>query len=140
MKHIFYFLFATAVLTFIACKDDDPTPSVYEYHAHIHSPDTTDRHIGDTLAIEVEFESHTGEPVHHINVRIFNKSTNAEVYNKPDEAHVHDTSGAYTFEDLFVLSAANGLTAGDWILEAKVWGESDGQEEISEQVEFHVHE
>lgn len=139
MKHIFYFLFATALLTFIACKDEEPT-SIYEYHAHIHSPDTAEKHIGDTLAIEVEFESHTGEPVHHINVRIFNKATNTEVYNKPDEAHVHDTSGAYTFEDTFILSGANGLTEGDWILEAKVWGESDGQEEISEQVEFHIHE
>ena len=75
MKHIFYFLFATTVLTFIACKDDDPATSIYEYHAHIHSPDAADKHIGDTLAIEVEFESHTGEPVHHINVRIFNKAT-----------------------------------------------------------------
>ena len=141
MKHIFYFLFAASLLTFISCKDDDdPTPSVYEYHAHIHSPDAADKHVGDTLAIEVDFESHTGQPVHHINVRIFKKSDNTEVYNKPTQAHVHDTSGAYTYEDSFVLSAASGLTEGDWILEATVWGESDGEEETSEQVEFHVHE
>lgn len=139
MKHIFSFLIAFSVIILVACNHDDNDPvSIYEYHAHIHQPDTLARNIGDTLQIEIDFESHTGQPVHHINVRIFNKSTNAVVYEKPDEAHVHDTSGAYTFEDQFVLSAANGLSAGDWILEAKVWGEADGEEETSEKIEFHL--
>jgi hypothetical protein len=140
MKYYFLF-FSTLFATFLfSCKDDDDDTLIYEYHAHIHHPDTLARNIGDTLEIEVEFESHTGQPVHHINVRIFRKSDNTVVYNKPDEAHIHETSGAYTYEDHFVLSAANGLTAGDWILEATVWGESDGQEETSEQVEFHIND
>ena len=137
--YFFFFALVLSAITF-SCKDDEDDALVYEYHAHIHQPDTTLRHIGDTLPIEIEFESHTGQPVHHINVRIFKKSDNTEVYNKPDDAHVHDTSGAYTYEDHFVLSAANGLSEGDWVLEATVWGESDGQEETSEQVEFHVHD
>lgn len=138
----YYFLFFAFVLSavIISCKDDDDDALIYEYHAHIHQPTTAEKHIGDTLDIEVEFESHTGLPVHHINVRIFKKSDHTEVYNKPDEAHVHETDGAYTFEDQFILSGANGLSEGDWVLEATVWGESDGQEETSEQVEFHVHE
>lgn len=124
----------------MACKDEGPAPtSIYEYHAQIHQPSAADKHIGDTLQIEVDFESHTGEPVHHINVRIFNKSTNVEVYNKPDEPHVHDVSGMHAFEDQFILSAANGLSDGDWVLEAKVWGHEDGLEETTERVEFLVH-
>lgn len=137
MKHLFILMITLGVMTVFACKDDEPT-SIYEYHAHIHQPDSTDRIVGDTLPIEVEFESHTGETIHHINVRIYNKSTLTEVYNKPTEAHVHDTSGAYTYEDQFVLSAANGVSAGTWVLVATVWGDQDGEEEESEEVEFQV--
>lgn len=139
MKHIFLSILTISIVLLIACEHNNDGPvSIYEYHAHIHQPDSLAKNIGDTLEIEVEFESHTGQTIHHINVRIYDKATNAEVYNKPDEAHVHDSSGAYTFEDQFILSAANGLSAGDWILEAKVWGEADGEEETSEQVEFHI--
>jgi hypothetical protein len=35
--------------------------------------------ISDTLEMKVDFDSHTGETMHHINVRIFNKATNTEV-------------------------------------------------------------
>ena len=107
MKHFFLIAIAFTLITVYACKDDGPD-SVFEYHAHIHNPSNADRVVGDTLPIEVEFESHTGMTIHHINVRIFNKSTLTEVYSQPAEAHVHDTSGAYTFEDVFILSAANG--------------------------------
>ena len=60
--------------------------------------------------------------------------------NKPADAHVHATSGEYTYEDDFVLSEANGFTAHtDWVLEAKVWGDTDGEDEEVSTVEFHVH-
>jgi len=140
MKHSLLILSALFTLSFYACDDDEGDASIYEYHAHIHHPDTTSRTIGDTLEIEIEFESHTGQPVHHINVMIFNKVDKAVVYNKPDDAHVDESSGVYAFEDLFILSSANGLTAGDWVLEAKVWGETDGKEETSTFVEFHLQE
>lgn len=140
MKHYLLILSTLFTLSFYACDDDEDAASIYEYHAHIHHPDTTSRTIGDTLEIEIEFESHNGQPVHHINVRIFNMTDLTEVYNKPDDAHVDDSTGAYTFEDLFILSSINGLKAGDWVLEATVWGETDGQEETSTSVEFHLQE
>ena len=138
MKHYLIILSVLFSLFIYACDDDEDDAAIYDYHAHIHHPNTTSGTIGDTLEIEVEFESHTGQPVHHINVRVFNKVDFTEVYNKPDDAHVFDSSGAYTFEDHFILSSANGLTVGDWVLEATVWGETDGQEETSASVEFHL--
>lgn len=60
------------------------------------------------------------------------------VYNKPTEAHVHDTSGEYLYEDHFHLETANGVAAGTYVLTAKVWGENDGEGEVSESVEFVV--
>jgi len=36
------------------------------------------------------------------------------------------------------LTAANGFSAGDWIIEATVWGHDDGQDQVTEKVEFHV--
>ena len=125
---------------FSACKNDDDTTIDYDYHAHIMSPNADEKHLDGTLHIHVEFESHTGETVHHINIRIYNKATNAVVYNKPADTHVHDSSGAYAFEDDFVLSAANGIAIhNDYVLEAKVWGEKDGEAEEVSTVEFHVH-
>jgi hypothetical protein len=140
MKQYFLFFAALGLMTFIACdKDEDPDPaSIYEYHAHIHQPTNTAKMMDDTLQINVEFESHTGEPVHHINVRIFNKVDSTEVYNKPDEPHVHDTSGSHTYTDEYVLSTANGFSPGTWVLEAMVWGHEDGLEEVAEQVEFTI--
>ncbi len=120
------------------CKKDEAQPA-HEYHAHIHSPNTVDKHLNDALDIEVDFEDHTGNTVHHIQIRIYNKLTLAEVYLMPSEPHVHATSGEYTFTDTFDLTEANGITPdSDWVLEAKVWGEEDGELEEVETVEFHV--
>jgi hypothetical protein len=138
MKYNFLFFAALVSIALFSCKDDEDSKSIYEYHAHIHQPNTDAKTLGDTLHIEVDFESHTGQTVHHINVRINRKSDNSEVYNQPVDAHVHATSGTYTYEDTFVLSATNGLSEGDWVLTATVWGEADGEEEISASVEFQV--
>ncbi len=135
-------LLALSVFAFTSCnKDDDDTEdSKFEYHAHIHSPNTDDKHVGDTIHINVELESHSGEPVHHANIRIFNKADNTEVYNKPDEAHVHETDGKFEYEDDFILSNDNGvLEHTDWYLVAKVWGDSPGLEEVVDTIAFHVH-
>ncbi|MCB0693943.1 MAG: hypothetical protein H6568_06655 [Lewinellaceae bacterium] len=137
-----YIYLALAMSAFVlnsGCKKDSTDPT-HEYHAHIHSPNTDAKHVDDVLDIEVEFEDHAGGTVHHIQVRIYNKSTLVEVYRMPTDAHVHATSGSYTFEDTFDLSVANGITGhSDWVLEAKVWGETDGEAEEIETVEFHVH-
>ena len=143
-KFIYLSLLATA-LVFTACnKDDDDDHDHgggdFNYHAHVHAPNTDDKHVGDTLQIDITFEEHSGQTVHHINVRIFNKVSGDEIYNKPDVAHVHDESGKVDFMDMLILSNDNGVEAHtDWILEARVWGDGEGVGEVVEEVEFHVH-
>ncbi len=131
-----------ASLFFFSCgSDDDSTEETvdYDYHAHINAPTIDNKKVSDTMHIHVTFESHAGEPVHHVNVRVYNKEDNTEVYNQPTEAHVHETSGEYEYHDNLILSNDNGVTGHtDWILEAKVWGK-DGAGEVMETVEFHVH-
>ena len=144
MKKLFIFTFILSGLYFTACKDaplthmhgdDDP-----EYHVHIMSPNTDDKHVGDTIHIHVNFDSHTMETVHHVKVRIYNKADMTEIYNMPSTAHVHETDGEYEFHDDFILSDANGVNGHtDWILEAKVWGHMAGEHEVIETREFHVH-
>jgi len=140
-------IFGALFLMFSCNKEDDtpapdpePEPIEYEYHAHVHSPSTDDKNVGDNMHLHVEFESHAGETVHHVNVRIYNKADNTEIYNKPDVAHIETTESVFEWHDDFVLSNDNGVNAHtDWILEAKVWGEADGEGEVIETVEFHVH-
>lgn len=139
MNKIFFIAIAFLFLTLNSCKDDDDTTIDYQYHAHIHSPSNDDVTLNDSILIEVDYESHTGQPVHHINVSIYKKGSTTKIYNKPTEAHIHDTSGAYTYEDTFVASTANGFEKNAiYILEAKVWGENDGEGEESSTVEFTV--
>lgn len=121
-----------SILAFNACKDDDNATTEPAYHVHIDSPDTAAKTVGETLNIKVNFEDHNEGTVHHINVRIYEKDSGVEIYNKPTEAHVH-ADKSYLFEDTFELT-----TAGHWVLEAKVWGHDDGVAEVSESVEFHV--
>ena len=143
MKHIFYFGLISFLLFSVACNDDEQpvVEDIFEYHAHIHSPNLDNKHKGDTIHIEVNFESHTGMPVHHIGVRIYNKADNSIVaYDQPSEHHVHAISGEYLYEDDLILSDDNGFNMhGDWIMEAKVWGHEAGLGEEIETIEFHVH-
>lgn len=133
-------LFAT-LFAFQSCtKDDTKEVDKFEYHAHVMSPDDSNKHMGDTLKINVHFESHTGETVHNINVTIKEATTGTVVYNKPDDSHVHGMSGEYMYSDNVELNTANGFKGHtDYILEAKVWGDSPGLSEEIETVEFHVH-
>ncbi len=138
MKTLFLSALAFVSIALASCKNTDD-PVSYDYHSHIMQPSTADKNIGEVLSIAVEFESHTGEAVEHINIRIHNKANTVEVYNKPDDPHVDSGVSVYEFEDQIVLSAANGFTAGDWVLVATVWGKDEGQDEVVETVEFHVH-
>lgn len=114
----------------------------YEYHAHITSPSNATKILGETLTIKVDFESHTGETVHHVNVVMHEKDdANAIIFSEPGEAHIHATSGNHTFEKTIVLSAENGISAHhDYTVKASVWGATDGEELEEEEVTFHVHE
>jgi hypothetical protein len=143
MKYLAFALGLLSVLFVVSCEKedmhDDDHGTNYEYHAHIISPTTDAKHLNDTISIKVDFESHTGETVHHINVKIFNKLDSAIVYDMPTEAHVH-SSGSYSHEDNLILSDRNGFSGhSDWIMEARVWGHEAGEEEVLERIEFHVH-
>ncbi|MBK8503097.1 MAG: hypothetical protein IPL46_13315 [Saprospiraceae bacterium] len=133
-------LFILLILSMLSCKKDEAeVGDIYEYHAHIMSPNSDHKHLGDELPIVIDFESHTGQPVHHINVSIYRKSDGSTMYSKPEEAHIHETSGEYTFMDSLLLDASNGITVNNvYVLEAKVWGHEDGVEEEISTVEFQV--
>ncbi len=138
----FSFLILAIALAFTSCDDDEPTvePINFDYHAHVSEPTTEDKHVNDALTIAIDFESHTGETVHHVNVRIYNKADGTEIYNEPGDAHVHEESGEFKYTDTLMLSNDNGIEAhSDWILEAKVWAHEAGLAEVIETVEFHVH-
>jgi len=146
MKKLLCLLAVTAIF-FTACRDDDnghnhDHDTDYDYHAHIMSPTDADtKALDDILHIHVNFESHTGEPVHHINVRIYSEADSVEVYSEPsgDEQHIHDTSGAHTFEADVTLSEANGFAAAtDYVLEAKVWPHDGEEGEVISTVEFGI--
>ncbi len=47
----------------------------------------------------MNFESDSGEPVRHINVKI-NEEGNA-IYSKPDLAHVHEVRRTFEYNDIF---------------------------------------
>ena len=134
-------LFCAFLLLFSCTKDsDDSEGTDYAYHAHIKSPDTEAKHLDDQIHINVLFESHSGQIVHNISVRIWKKGDESNLVYDHTE-HAHQIDGYLDFNDDFVLSEANGFEEhSDWIMEAAVWGhegEDDGYE--SERIEFHVH-
>lgn len=134
---IFFTTFMTLVFM-LSCKKDTVVVA-YEYHAHIMEPSSAAKNLGNVLHIHIEFESHTGEAVEHINIRIFNKVTQIIVYDQPADSHVGNSSDTYDFEDQVILSTANGFSTGDWVLEARVWGVEHEQDQVVERVEFHIH-
>ncbi|MBP8726226.1 MAG: hypothetical protein KBF37_05465 [Saprospiraceae bacterium] len=138
MKKILFF----AALAFMmnGCDDDGPAASFYEYHAHIHSPEAAAIYgMGDTLVIDVEFESHTGNAVHNVKVSILDLQTNKVIYDQPTDPHVHAGSGSYAFNRNIILTDAAGYAAGkSYRLTAKVWGPSAGEEETTGTVSFSI--
>jgi len=140
MKNVLFLALIFNLVFITSCGDDEEPTLVFDYSNVVNSPDSSDKNVDDTIDISIDFESATGEPVHHVNVRIYNVATNEEVYNMPTDAHVHDLSGKFTYTDSFVLSNANGVMAhSDWMLETKVWGHEAGAEEVIESIPFHVH-
>ena len=137
-----YFLLALLFSCFVgfsACDDDDSEMTMDmmpDYQASIIAPNADDKKVGDKINIEVVFEDKNGGTVHHAKVRIVNEADGTEIYNAPDAAHVHETSGKYTFTDELTLDV-NGHS--DWMLIAKVWGHDAGAHELSDTLHFHVH-
>ncbi len=147
MKNLFFLSLLLTTVFFIVCdKDDDDhnhgTNTEYDYHAQIMMPDTSAKHMNGSIHLHVVFESHAGEPVHNVNVRIYEMGNESNViYDMPTEPHIHATSGTHEHHDDFDLTEANGLFPhSNWVLEAKVWGmksETDGL--ATETLMFHVH-
>ncbi len=144
MKFRYLFILLPIItLNFMACEKQVPdvTEEVdFKYHAHIHAPTNTTKHMGDTLVLNIEFESHSGVAVHHVNVRIYKKADQTEIYDAPEEAHVHAMEGKYIFKDEIAITPENGMEGHtDWVLEARVWGHKLGQGEVVATQEFHIH-
>ena len=137
MKNILFVILILAIAFFSAC---DKTPIIdYDYHAHILSPSQDNKTVGDTVHIVIDFESHTGETIHHIKVRLYDTEFGTEIFNYPSDPHVGETSGSYDLHEHVVLAESAGVTGHtNWVLEAKVWGENDGDGEVIETVQFHV--
>ncbi len=139
MKYLIYSLFLVGfVATFAACdKKDDDDHEEHEFHVHIMSPDSTDKHVGDTIHIHVEFENESGGEVDEVNVEIKNKEDGTVIYSAPASSHVHEESGLYEHHDDIILDVEAHT---NWILTAKVWsGHDDDADQVSSTVEFHVH-
>lgn len=147
MKNLLFLSFLATAFLFTACnKDDDGTEhehteTEFDYHAHIISPtDGSVVTMGEMMNVKVEFESHAGETVHHISVRIYKKDDGIEIYNSGAD-HVHAETGEYEFTLDMPLSETDGFAGHtDYELEAKVWGHESGEGEAIEVVGFHVHE
>ncbi len=128
-----------ALILFSACDKEDDTQDMDllpQYRVHILSPDASDKHVGDTLQIEIEIEEATGMTIHHANVRIYNPQDGTEIFNQPQQAHVHATSGYYRLTDEVVLDVAPHT---DWLLVARAWGHEAGVAEVADTLAFHVH-
>ena len=146
MKNTFYFTLILLIGIFISACDLDEDhdhngseTTEFNYRISINSPSVETKNLMDTIHLHVDFISDLSAPVHHVNIRIYSKSTGDEVYNAPGEAHVHEQSGTYSWHDDFGLTQENGIMQNtDYVLEAKVWGHTEGLEEVTESIEFNV--
>lgn len=142
MKNLLFLTLLATAFLFTACdKDDDASETIeYDYHAHIVSPtDGSAIKIGETLNVVIDFESHTGETVHNIEIRIYEKATGTELYNTGKE-HVHAETGAYQFTLDLPVTTEDGFSAHtDYELEARVYGHENREGEMTSIVGFHVH-
>lgn len=142
MKKILLVTFTISALLLASCdKGDDPALiSKFEYHAHIMSPTVSNKYMQDSMDIIVHFESHTAETVHNVNVSIMEKNGGKVIYNMPTDSHVHGMSGEYKYTDRVLLDSITGYKGHtDYIIRAKVWGNAPGLEEVTEELQFHVH-
>ena len=134
MKKLWFLLFSLGMLVFVACEKDDDHhdgEEEFDYEAHIHSPDDSDKKVDDMIHLHVEFHEHDGGKVHHVKVKIYEKDNPDNViYEAPSEAHVH-VDGTFEHHADFMLNADNNVSGHtDWVIEAKVWGHEDGLNEV----------
>lgn len=122
----------------ISCKDDDEPADIYDYHVHIRTPDASVKSYFDTLDIQIDFESHTGQPVHYIQVSLFDEDEFQTVWIRPANSFVNDLDGEYRFEAQIPLNINHNIDRGTWTLEASVWGAAEPDGEVTESVTFEI--
>ncbi len=119
--------------------NNTPASDNFEYKITFTSPDNADKSINDEMPVNIDFKSSTGNTVHYIEIRIYNKLDSTEIYNEPSNNHVDDDSGSYNYTDAVTLSVSNGFSVDtNWILEAKVWGTNPDEEDVIKLLEFHI--
>ena len=141
-KTLLFFTLILSLSLITACDDDEGTvDTMPQYNVQIMQPSTDDKKVNDDIHVHVEFAEANRETIHHVNVKIYNKTDESIVLlDAPVGAHVHDESGNYAVHADVALTEAVGVVGHtDWILESKVWGHEAGVGEVVEQIEFHVH-
>lgn len=133
-------LFLTALFITSCDKSDDVIEGVdYSYHAHVKSPKGETLQMGDTLELNVLFESHSGEPVHNVKVEIASQADPSNVVFDYHD-HVHATESSFNYVEHLVINEANGFSASNtYVFTASVWGtegDDDGLE--SEETTFSI--
>jgi len=119
-----YLLLLILTLGFlVSCGDDDPEEMVetFDYAVTIMSPDNTDKVVGDSIHIHVNFDEAANKTIHNVSVEITDES-GQEVYLFSE--HVHEESGHYEHHTDIVLAVDSG---SNLTLIASVWQHEDGE-------------
>ena len=112
-----------------SCKDDENAVTIT-----INSPDTTTRHNGDMISINVVFTHNDSDgTLHNVAVQLINTSDNNAVVHDYSE-HIHAT-GTYEYQADHTLSVTDH---SDFRLVA-TYIDHDGTTGATEEVEFHCH-
>lgn len=120
----FFMCFTIIFCVTLACHHHNEDENIdYKYSIQIIEPSEQTYKTTENLPIKIEFKSETGETIHNVNIRILQNISGLEIYNQPANEHVHKTEGIFIFEDNLDFSKIAGLIlAGDYTIEAKVWG------------------
>lgn len=122
----------------LGCKGDDEPADIYDYQIHINTPDASVKSYFDTLDIQIDFESRTGQSIYYIQVSLFNEDDFQTVWIRPANGFINDLDGEYRFEDRIPLNINHNIDRGTWSLEAEVWGEEDPDGLTRESVTFEI--
>ena len=141
-KMMITLILAFTIITWSCSTDEDPIDGAvtdYQYHAHIYKPLPNNKQMGDTIFLDVEFESHAGAPVHHVKISMYEVGETRNVYQMPENPLVYNNKPNYAFQDWLVLNESNGIFPNkDWVIEARVWGADENEGEEIQKLQFHV--
>jgi len=109
-----------------ACGDSDSEEESFDYSVAIMSPNATDKMVGDSIHLHINFDEADTKTIHNISVVLTNTEDGSEVYSVSE--HVHNESGHYEHHADVVLDVEPNTSL---ILKASVWGmhSSDSEEE-----------